>query len=104
MMGPDEVDDLLRQLVFFSHLHANDHVIDDDARTFHRFYFLMRTKSFGLILSKEIRIFNLSNIMMHCPRADKKGVATDMINGFFSQVGHLQTMLESTRNLLAQFP
>ena len=102
MMAGDKVANHLGQLGFVGQGQAVVHVLDDGPGTLLRGKARMIVDAFRLVLNEAHRIFHLADVVVERAHPHKHGVRTDRFGRIFSQVGHLQRMLESARRLLLQ--
>ena len=104
MVGADEVDDALGDVVLVRQLDAVSHVRDDDFGTFGIGEVVMRTVSAMLVFSEIHRILDFPDVVIQGTRPRQKRVAADFVEHFFAQVGDLDGMLERAWSRGRQLP
>ncbi len=87
-MGPDEVDNGFREVIFFCQFHTFGYVIYNVLGTDIVVALIVRVDTAGLILDKKDGVIGFANIMIEGSGPCKQGISAYSVDGFFGQVGH----------------
>ena len=76
----------------------------DHLRTFLGGKAVVELGAYTFILDKALRVYCLSDVVIHCPGAYQENIGFDASGGGVSEVHDLERMLECSRRLLRQYP
>ena len=102
MVAGDEIGHVLRKLVLAGQRQAVVHVLDDDPCTLFGRQAGVIVHALGLVFDEAHGVFHLADVVVERAHPHQHGVGADLPGGLFSQIGHLQRMLESTGGLVLQ--
>src|SRR5690554_832403 len=102
MVGFDEVDDLLWDVVLLCNLHTIFHVIDDDTGTLFERKSRMGVHPRCLIFGKKSGIYHLSHVVIERAGSYQRSIRPEFTCRGHCEVGYLQRVLKSARCFLGE--
>ncbi len=104
MVGEDEVDDDLRQVVLLRNLHTIGDVADDDLCALLLGEVIVRVDAALLVLGEECGVLHLTDVVVERTRTHECSPGADAVGNLRSEVTHGDGMLEGAGRHLTQLP